>query len=855
MRKSIIALCLIICYSFLSTPLFAFPDTERIGISGASPPFNFGFTNTITGFALRDDETLIVSYGEVLSLVDLAYYDLSQSQPPPLTVDAKTDGRIAAIAYSKDHDRIYATQEDGDLLIFDMARITEDPRSFKIAEGHKLGQIALDNNGRNAYVIDTTNHTVLVFNLTALTVDNIIALNIPTISSFAINDAVHVAATDEIYFLTDKGVVFYLPAGGLAATQITLDNTYVANLSSAFPTVDGANIYVTNETDNLLVRISTATHAIVNDSIDLAENPSPSSIVITKVNRPKGGTGNAEYGYIAGSKGISVLNTADDGILDMGTDPVIDREPIPMSAVPHRLVATTVDDGYVYAANATQSVGVLTANPWVTISSLTYPGGGDSMGVHESFTLAFQADEAGTATLHSGGDVYGSGIALVDSSSASSWPVDNPDTDVSVTINYDDNKDSFIEGANSIFVFVTKDTNDKGRIAAAVNVDTPPPIVTMRSAGFGEARIYVTFDRIDVADMNHYNVYVDTNPDAVMTKTEVAATVAQASSGSTQEAQVGDLENGIAHFIAMEAVDNAGNISESRTNTFADGSVAYAIPQTTAGPVELSGEKGCTVVPVISNPLTLSRKASADSLVKMTSMVIALFVPVILFLIARRNVKSTRTILISIIFFGSMFCISFETHAREPSPQWWSAEIKTGFWMPSSNNVNHFFGNCCNLITRVQGGLLVHGRYGAEIGAGFFMKNATASGTITGESSEDRFNFLLLPIETNFVWRADYWSWDYVIPYMKAGLDYVFFRENLKGKITKGVKYGFHVAGGVQLNMKMFDEGTILTLDDDFGINDLFITLETQYQFIDNFGSHGLDLSGPVFSAGLLFEF
>jgi len=59
----------------------------------------------------------------------------------------------------------------------------------------------------------------------------------------------------------------------------------------------------------------------------------------------------------------------------------------------------------------------------------------------------------------------------------------------------------------------------------------------------------------------------------------------------------------------------------------------------------------------------------------------------------------------------------------------------------------------------------------------------------------------------------------------------------------------------MQINLKAIDPDGIKSLDDDFGINDLFVTLEAQYQFINSFGSTGLDLSGPVFSIGFLFEF
>ncbi|HPQ81573.1 MAG TPA: hypothetical protein PLZ86_07620, partial [bacterium] len=181
-------------------------------------------------------------------------------------------------------------------------------------------------------------------------------------------------------------------------------------------------------------------------------------------------------------------------------------------------------------------------------------------------------------------------------------------------------------------------------------------------------------------------------------------------------------------------------------------------------------------------------------------------------------------------------------------------EIGFGFWMPASDVLDEFFTKCCNIIPKIQGGVLFNKRYGIEVGVGFLYKTAAAVGQQSGQVSQDRFNFLLIPIETNFAWRADYFSWRYLVPYMKAGVDYVFFREGDRGKTIMGMKYGLHGEGGVQINVAEIG-GVREMLDSDYGINDFFITLGARYQWINNFGKGGLDLSGPVYSMSLLFEF
>ena len=157
-------------------------------------------------------------------------------------------------------------------------------------------------------------------------------------------------------------------------------------------------------------------------------------------------------------------------------------------------------------------------------------------------------------------------------------------------------------------------------------------------------------------------------------------------------------------------------------------------------------------------------------------------------------------------------------------------------------------------MTRVQGGLLVDGKYGAELGVGFMIKDGNAIGMQTGEQSFDRFSFFLLPIETNFVWRLDYWDWRYIVPYFKTGIDYVYFRENVRGAVTEGVKYGAHGVAGISLPLIEYSDD-VMALDKQYGLNDIHFTMEAQYQWINDFGGGGLDLSGWVFSAGFLFAF
>ncbi len=157
------------------------------------------------------------------------------------------------------------------------------------------------------------------------------------------------------------------------------------------------------------------------------------------------------------------------------------------------------------------------------------------------------------------------------------------------------------------------------------------------------------------------------------------------------------------------------------------------------------------------------------------------------------------------------------------SKQLWEFEIKTGFWMPKNDILDEAFGKCCNMITRLEGGLLLQKRYGIGAGVGFFYKSAQAfaGGAHLGERAQERFNMILVPMQLNFTWRADYFSWRYLIPYIRVGPDMIYFRQSLGGNVIKGLKYGIHGTGGIQINIGEIADSSS-ALDSDIGINDLF---------------------------------
>lgn len=819
----------------------AFPDAEIDWSFGGGPPFDFGVTGTPSGFVLMSDIEIALSYGKVLKLIDAGSYSLEADQPFDISSDEDTDSAISSINYIAASSEIPVGQESGKLLIFPLSDVTAKPNFVEIVEGSTMGPMAVDPVRGTLYVSDNTSRLIHIVDPLSLTVTSSITLTIAGNTSFKVTDAHFVSETDEAYFTTDGGGVFYLGVDATTAALIDVGVTDTLNLVALDQTVNGSKLYVINATDTEAVKIDTSTHTVDDTEIDLTPNSDLTDIAITQVVNPTG-----TYAYVAGINGVSVINTGTDEVLDMGDDPDVDHEPLLMSAQPLLLEVSSLDDAFVYVLFSIGGFGVISENPFVNISSLTYSGGGSSMGQGDSFTIGFAASADGTYEIRIGGDNLASGSLLVDSAGATSGPI-VADTDTTVTINYDDNSSLFSEGSNTVWVFVTEG-DLRGRRSTEVSVDTPPPDVVILSTGFGNEKVYVNFERIDVEDMSSYNVYADTDPDAVLTKTDASATASQPSSGGTLTGEVDGLTNGTLYYFAMEAVDAGGNISPNRTSTLADGSRVTGTPQEVEGPARASGERGCSLGGAVRArwpwiALVTVLLASAALLCRRMRVVAALLVMLLAVPAVAQAQQDIKEIEEGEIPPGYELL-----HIEPPS---WTVEIKTGFWMPTSKALDPFFSSCCNMWTRFQAGHLWKEKYGVEFGFGFLYSSGKAVGT-SGQTSQESYSFLLIPLEVSGVWRADYWeNFRYVIPYLKTGLDSVIFRERTAGTTTKGLKWGMHFAGGLQCNIGMIGDARRSLAG--IGIKDFFMTLEGEYKWIDNFGGRGLNLSGPIFSIGFLF--
>lgn len=831
---------------------------------------------------LADNRYLFVASGEILKKIDLGLMALTSDQPPELTVESGTDGNILGLAYIERDGVIYAAQADGDLLKFILSNITQEPSSETIVADKSLSFMAVDTSGTlTVYILDDAENKLWAFvpgsgsDPTSLDLKQ--AISNQTIL-FSVYDMVYVSATDEIYLATDIGYVIYI-SNGIVNTAIDVDSTNGDDLVAVAVNGDGSKVYAVNADDNSIEIIKTSSHT-VSTPITVGENTFPvqskCDIVVQQMSVPSG----YYYGFVSGQQGITVFDATSDTLIDIDTtNDAGTYDPIDTTYTGYMIAST---DGYIYMSTGGGELAVVTDRPYITISSVTYT---DSTGTTTTalkpggkVTIVFSPDEAGDYSVRIGGSINESGTLVTSGTAAAAEAV-------TVEINYNDYSTVFVEGTNTIFFFVTDSDSLTGRMGKDITVDAPPGGVTLRSTGFGNGRVYVTFDRLTASDMSYYNIYVDTDAELVKTKTDVAAQPSQPSSGSTVTASASGLTNGTTYYIAIEGVDANGNVG-TRSWQLADGSQASATPQVTVGPAEMSGETGgCTLARAseISNfkfqiPILMALLLLVIALVRLSQRLMRLWRRQFGGRSAKRDEAIqhnsphppfTRHYCVGgqekggqggiwndqllILFLALCFLFPVTVSAAERSSQSWSAELKSGFWMPTSSTTEKFFDKCCNIVTEISGGYLYKARYGVEIGVGVMSQDGNARGTTTGGVSQDTFNLFLIPMETTAVWRMDYVNDQIVVPYIKGGVDYVFFRENTEGHVTQGLKTGLHAIGGLQFLLEAFDSDESLAID--YSINDFYFIIEARYNYVNSFGKAGLNLSGLIYSAGFLFEF
>lgn len=819
----------------------AYPNIERASV-------DVDLSQSVQFVISGDNQSLYIAYANTFKIFDTGTFALAAVQPFAISADTtKYPGNYTGVLYFESKSAIYLPMDNGIVLKFDLNDVEAEPTIITLASGKKLGNGVVDTVSSDAfYVINTTDTSVMKYKVSTAEITAIPVLPAVSAAGFSVTPQLNQIvfspqsseSTSEIYITTTTNMLVFFNLGTLspAITLINPNANLTDILQGVSPMPTKNYVYVADYTANTFAQVQISNHSVLGSPVSLTPNNNPNWLLIADVTAPT-----ATYGYVAGVQGVTIFNTSNNEILDQVTGNDSTTDPLPVSGIGPMLTST---DGYIYISAASGNIGVVSDNPYVTVNSATYSSGGSTLGVGETVTINFEADEAGTFVMRSGGDVSGDGTVLKDNSGNSSGTVTTADTAQDVVVPYDANSAALQEGDNSIYFFVTDSASNIGRRATTITVDTPPTAVTVVSTSFGNTRVYINFTRLTANDISYYNVYTDTDPVTVTTKTDVAATVTQ-DSDSTLTGTVSGLTNGTLYYMAIEGVDNAGNVGP-RTSTFAGGLSISATPQLTVGPAGYTGEVGCGLLQ--GNALTLNTVWAVLAVISIAGGAWLL----------RRSRRSM--LVISVLMLASSLASAQDVPpdasmdpAQTPIKKYgWYVDGRASLWQPTSTTTKLFIPSFFNFQGAFSGGFLFNEQIGAEVGVGIFYKTGASLAVGSRVPSQDSFSLITVPITIGGAYRFMYSRKMPVVPYVRSGFEMDYFYENDSGTKIKGLKKGLYGGAGLQVPISQWmdpvdSKGKFET--------QVYLIFEGLYKWVNDFGGRGLNLSGAVYSAGFLVTF
>ncbi len=564
--------------------VLSYPNMERMPTSLSQPPLNLGLSTPTASRIDNKNRLIYLIAAETLQVVDLDTFALSKITPYNIASDDTLSGSLFGMDVDTVQGKLYISQEGGKLLIYDTADLTAAPDQLVLASGKSLTRVAADTTNGEVYVLNVSDSSVLRYNPIS---GDVISIPLDTVASgLTINNMAYVpnisGDAGALYLSSTSGRLLTIPSGGTTVTVITLDQSLADSLKGIAASPDSSSIYVVNASQKLVHIISTSTNS-QSGTIDLGANSALDQITVTDVTNPSG-----TYGFVMGSLGVSVFDTTNGTVFDLGTTDT-DAEPLSVSGTGNLLAS---DDGYIFIPYG--QIAVVTDNPFVSVTGISYSGGGSALSAGGEVVITLQSDEVGSYELRVGKNSTGS--ILTDTAGDTSGTITAADTDQSVTIAYDDTASLWTEGVNDVFISVTDANGNRGHMVTNVTVDNPPPTVDIERVDFGDKKLQVTLTRLTQSDISTYQVYAETTASAVTTSTTVAGVAVQPISGDTVVVTVTGLVNGQQYFIGAEALDSNGSVSASRTVLLTNGNVATGVPELTLGPAGASGQAGCSLI-------------------------------------------------------------------------------------------------------------------------------------------------------------------------------------------------------------------------------------------------------------------
>ncbi len=120
------------------------------------------------------------------------------------------------------------------------------------------------------------------------------------------------------------------------------------------------------------------------------------------------------------------------------------------------------------------------------------------------------------------------------------------------------------------------------------------------------------------------------------------------------------------------------------------------------------------------------------------------------------------------------------------------------------------------------------GTIGLQLGTGFMTATGTGVFESDGAEAKEKYTLYIIPLTANVVYRLNYFSRQWFVPYVKGGGSYYGLVEMRDDSKSPSVFAAPAVGGGggVHVSISRIDPKSSFTLDRDYGISDMWLTLE-----------------------------
>lgn len=510
------------------TPVCAsYPGTNTHTISVGSAP---------TSIALTEDYLFVTnSFEDTVSVIDIDTYSVEE------TIDVG-DNPMHVIANATGT-KIYVTNKDDDSIsVISVTDLEVDDTITGIGEGPAA--MCFSASGDKLYVACTDSDSVVIVSTSDDTKSD-------SITGVGDGPAYLAITSDNKYLYVTLENASSVSIIDLSDNSVTDDKIAVGTKPQGIAITPGGNyIYTANLSSDSLSDISVSSGRVVETVSDAGDGVK--EIVILS---------NGETAIVtnSNSSNVSVVNILDNTV----------TETITVGSTPNGICASD-DDLTVYVANkGSNTVTVLEDQALIRIDSV------DKRYLNASATsqISWHTTESGTYQIEIGGDGTKDSGTVIESGSVTSSDAMTTDIDSATHLVSGD-------GAYKVYFYLTitggaEHTND-----ATLILDTiAPSAPTGLESDFGDTKVTLTYDETNDSDIDKYNIYYGTATGTYDNSVETAANGSYTLTGLT---------NGTTYYIAIAAIDIAGNESAKSTEI-------SETPDEILGLAGLTGEEGCFI--------------------------------------------------------------------------------------------------------------------------------------------------------------------------------------------------------------------------------------------------------------------